>query len=199
MPESTIYIFDNSDKDKFTYRQENLVYFDNTNGQIINFTEWLKNYPDRQQPCYSPKHAYTIQKIMDILNKPFILLDSDVLLKRDISELYDENYAFIGEEKTGRSPRILPFLCFLNPKKLKECRVKYFDGEKMLNLQRGVKFDTGYPIFVKKDILPHKLIKNDDYIVHYRGGSYDEKVFNILHKGQIGKKEWIEQYKELWN
>ena len=32
-----IYIFDNSDKLRFTYSQENLTIFDNTHGQIINF------------------------------------------------------------------------------------------------------------------------------------------------------------------
>ena len=47
---------------------------------------------------YSAKHCYTIQKFMDMYPEmPFILLDSDVLLKKDISDVFDEKFAFIGE------------------------------------------------------------------------------------------------------
>ena len=38
-PDSKIFIFDNSDKLPFTYRQDNIEYIDNTKSQIIDFDE----------------------------------------------------------------------------------------------------------------------------------------------------------------
>lgn len=201
VPESVIYIFDNSDKNPFTYRQDNIVYIDNTDGSIIDFNSWLKKFPKRNSVCYSPKHAYTIEKIIETLNEPFILLDSDVLLKRDISDLYDEKLAFIGEERNiGPSPRIFPFLCFINPKILREKGVKYFNENDIisLNSSSGKKYDTGYSLYANKNILPHKLIKYSEYIVHYGGGSYEKNVFKVLHKNQVDKETWLNEYKNLW-
>ena len=102
-PNSKIYIFDNSTKLPFVYRQDNLVYYDNTKGQIINFDEWLSQYTNRTprywkaNKCASAQHCYTIQKCIELIDDNFILLDSDVLLKKDISELANEEYLFVGE------------------------------------------------------------------------------------------------------
>ena len=43
-PDSKIYIFDNSDKYPFTYKQYNIIYFDNTKGEIINFDDKYSSY-----------------------------------------------------------------------------------------------------------------------------------------------------------
>ena len=190
-----IYIWDNSDKLPFTCRQDNIIYIDNTKGQIINFDEWLKGFEVKSNAPYSAKHCYTIQKFIDLYNIPFLLLDSDVLLKKDISSLYDEDFAFIGQG----IDRIQPFLCFINPKILKEHNVSYFDKNKMYGLNGDKKYDTGYMLFINKDKLPHKIIRSDSFIVHYTGGSYDEEVFKIKHKGQITKERWLEKNKKYWS
>ena len=192
----TIYIFDNSDKFPFVYKQENIIYIDNTKKQIIDFSTWLENYKNRGKICYSAIHCYTIQTFIDKYNVPFILLDSDVLLKKDISELFDENLAFVGE---SFCERIVPFICFINPKILKENNVTYFDDRYMYNLNGIKKYDTGYMLLANKNKLPHKLIKYNDFIQHYTAGSYEPEAFNILHKGQISKKDWLEKYKQYWN
>ena len=209
-PNSKIYIFDNSDKEPFTYRQKNIVYFDNTHGNIIDFDKWLKQFPNRSGSCYSPKHCISIQKCIELIKDSFILLDSDVLLKRDISDLYDNNYAFIGEEsketivgKYTVCKRIFPFICFINPKLLKKYNVSYFNEHMQdINVFSDNKiYDTGSSLYNNKNILPHKLIDKSSYIVHFGGGSYDDNVY-LAQKHNSNKKEsiynFLETNKLLW-
>ena len=199
-PDCQIYVFDNSDKFPFVYRQSNITYLDNTNGQIINFSEWIKKYPQHCGFCYSAKHCYTIQKCIEIIGKPFILLDSDVLLKCDVSELWDEELAFVGHLSDSKK-RVYPFICFLNPQLLDRYGIKYFDDTRMLELNgRGenIAKDTGATLYLAKDKIPHGEIDYNDFIVHYGGGSYGERAFKMLHRGQISKDEWVEDNKNLW-
>ena len=135
VPSSKIYLFDNSDKLPFRYRQDNLIYMDNTKGQIIDFDKWLLNYENRNlsngknNGFGSAKHCYTIQKCMELIGENFILLDSDILLKKDISNIFDNKYVYVGESayqinckniKQHGIKRLLPFLCFINVSLCKE-------------------------------------------------------------------------------
>ena len=102
-PGTNIYIFDNSDRLSFVSNFENVTVFDNTKGQIINFNEWLKKYPDKDKSggkannWGSAKHAYSVEKCMELIKEPFVLFDSDVLIKKDFSALYDEIVCYKGE------------------------------------------------------------------------------------------------------
>ncbi len=195
-PDCKIYIFDNSDKSPFVYRQDNIVYFDNTKGQIINFEQWLNGYPKQQGQCYSAKHCYTIQKCIEIINEPFILLDSDVLLKRDVSILYDKAKAFIGHFGTTR---IYPFICFINVPLLKKYDVAYFDEKNMMGIVPGANNDTGNTLYRAKDKVPCANIEFRDFVEHYGGGSYSADVFKRYHKGQLSQDEWLKVHKSLWD
>lgn len=61
-----ITIFDSSDKRPFENTFDNVSIIDNTSGQIINFTEFLNNYPNRMMSSAkannwaSAKHCYSI-------------------------------------------------------------------------------------------------------------------------------------------
>lgn len=193
-----IYIFDNSDKKPFTYRQDNIRYIDNTEKQIIDFEEWGKNYPDKMEPFYSSKHSYTVQTFMEMINEPFILLDSDILLKCDISDIWDESLGFVGDA-TGK--RILPFICFINPRILSENGVAFFDDRFTYDLNKdktGIKkYDTGYPLWANRGIIPHKLIKFYKYAIHYAAGSYDTK-YKKKRAGQLPPERWLEMYRRYW-
>ena len=124
-PDTLIYIFDNSDKRPFKKSYDNVRVIDNTKGQIIDFGKWLKKYPKRTQSggktnkWGSAKHAYSVEKCMEIIGEPFVLLDSDILIKRDFSNLYDEKMCYVGEvvnQPRSKIKRVLPFICYLNPK-----------------------------------------------------------------------------------
>ena len=101
--DAVIYIFDNSDKSPFVAKFDNVTILDNTKGDIINFDEWLKKYPRRSMShgrvngWGSAKHCYSVEKCMELIGENFFLLDSDILLKRDISELADNECIYVGE------------------------------------------------------------------------------------------------------
>ena len=133
-------------------KKANVTVFDNTKGQIIDFNKWLEKYPNRKKSggrlnkWASAKHCYSVEKCMELINDGFILLDSDVLLKRDISNLIDDKTIFTGEvitQPNSSVKRVLPFICYINVKMCKEKGVHYFNDNYMHGLwKNGVVFFT---------------------------------------------------------
>ena len=200
-----IYVFDNSNKAPLTYWQENIIYLDNTKGEIIDFDEWLKKYPDHQEVTYSANHCYTIETCLELINEPLILLDSDALLKADVSSLAeDDTLAYVGEEHYTigqHCSRVYPMICYVNPKVLKKYGVHYFDDRYMAQLGHRTKvfYDTGHMLARNADKLPHRNIKMSDYIEHYGGGSYEKEVFDrIQGADKITPEKWLRKYKKYW-
>ena len=217
--DAIIYIFDNSDKDPFTAKFDNVCLLDNTNGEIINFEEWLENYPDRikssaiKNNYASAKHCYSVQKCIELLDEPFILLDSDVLLKRDISDLYDENYAFIGNIEYWKAantisgnlavkkPRAIPYLCFINTNICKENNIEYYNEDFIYGLtSNGDSYDTGTYFFeqILNFKLPWKKINLNDNIVHYKAGSWLESARKYDNYKKMSIDNWLEINESYW-
>lgn len=212
-PNATIYIFDNSDAQPFTYRQDNIVYFDNTKGQIINYTEWLKRYPNNTRSFEatrihgSAKHCYAVETCMRLIPEGFILLDSDVLVKRNLSELWDEDYVYVAEVETqprSTIKRVIPFVCFINGKLCKKNNVHFFDENYMHGLSytknnnRADWYDTGSGFYIQASKLPHKEIKWNDYVEHFGSGSW-QVTSDIRHKKTPRTAEgWLNKFHNLW-
>lgn len=206
-PKSLIYVFDNSDKEPFTYIQDNITYYDNTKGQYINFDEWLKKYPERTKSkgsfnnYGSAKHSVSIQKCIELINDNFILLDSDILLRRDISPIANNKYVFVGQSGTETSKRwplhrVFPWFCYLNVKMMKEKKISFFDEKRMYGLYYNKKselYDTGTSFLEDIKNLPKLEITNLKYILHYKGGSYSNN-----NGKRISAKQWLSQYKRYW-
>lgn len=208
-PNSTIYIFDNSNLQPFTYKQDNIVYIDNTKGQIIDFDEWLKSIPTSRGSAgahnkwASAKHCYTIQKCIEMINEPFILLDSDVLVKKDLSELIDTSIAYAGEsqKQVGRSAikRVLPYCLYFNPELLKEYNITFYNQKYCHGLNRGAagdNYDTGAWFYTAAENAPHKVIKYSDYVVHYGKGSWKNMRSSARTFLEQNKKLWADESKE---
>lgn len=208
VPKYHIYIFENSDKKPFkcnNTENDNITIFNNSKGDIINFNLWLNNFKNKSRSIGvingwgSAKHCFCIDKCFDLIGENFILLDSDVLLKKDISELFNEEYYSIGEvsHKNSRKSRILPFICFINVKKCKEKNIHYFDGKRMLGLASYTcsLYDTGASFLedIKKNGGNVLEIRYNDYIEHYGAGSYSNKV-NKKHT----KEEWLNKNRKLY-
>lgn len=200
-----IYVFDNSDKRPFINTFDNVKVFDNTNGQIINFDKWLENYPNRFNSISyginnfgSPKHCISIQKGIEMINAPLILLDSDVLVKKDLSDLVDTNYIYIADQATRkRITRVLPYICFINTPMLKEKNIGFFNENKMHGLgksSRAELMDTGASFYEDTLNEPHKRINCSEYIEHYGSGSWN----NNRRRDPITPQEWIIKNKDLW-
>lgn len=200
--ECKIYVFDNSDERPFVNTFDNVEIIDNTKGQIINFDKWLEQYPykkPRKSNYGSPKHSKSIDICFDLLPEGFILMDSDILLKCDFSDIWDESKAWVGEPfldtpKGVPVMRLLPFMCYINVPMCKKHKVRYFNSEWMwwlTPISPNKWYDTGawfYKDTMAKN-LPNKGIKLDSYIEHYFHGSHGNLNQTLL--------EWLEQHKEL--
>ena len=213
MPGANIYIFDNSDKRPFINAFNNVTVFDNTKGGLINFDLWLKKYPDRVKSggkannWGSAKHAYSVEKCMELINEPFVLLDSDVLIKKDFTSLYDESVYYKGEviyQPNSKVKRVLPFICFINTPLCKQNGVHYFDEKYMHGLRVGTigdRYDTGAAMYLlaEKKKAPHREIKVSDYIVHYGNGSWTDAAEKMKKPKHMPPMDWLNKYKDLWS
>jgi hypothetical protein len=186
-------VFDNSDKRPFTAKMDGVTIIDNTKGQIIDFEKELSKYPDK---CWelahksnygSAKHIMSVQKLWELLPDGFILMESDILLTKNINFLWDETYATCGKAqwfrgRTQEKDRLLPFLCYLNVPKLTKNGARYFDPARCWALSPGGMnnpsnwYDTGASlledIIKTKPALVARLYRDlDHYYVHYTGGS----------------------------
>lgn len=209
-----IYVFDNSNKHCFINVYDNVTVFDNTKGTIIDFNKELKKYKNTDKSLGrfsgfgSFKHCISVDKCFDLVNDNFVLLDSDVLLKKDIRTICDESKIFVGEIVHKRiygdkypeypvTPRVLPFMCYINVKKCKENGIRYFNGNYMGGLCYGnnvnESYDTGC-YFLKETVkYKYKEIKLDDYIIHFKGGSYSKTGSE-----KITADRWLEKHSALW-
>ena len=207
--DAIIYIFDNSNEKPFTSKFENVTVFDNTKGQIIDFNKWLEKYPKRNlssgnfNKWGSAKHCYSVEKCMELIGENFILLDSDVLLKKDISELFDENVIFAGEiikQQNSYVKRVLPFICYINVEMCKKNDIHYFYDKYMHGLVAAIggdNYDTGAGFFVFANKFPYREIKYENYIIHYGNGSWTPSVNNSYYK--LSVKNWLNINKKYWS
>lgn len=208
--DAVIYIFDNSDKYPFTAEFDNVTIIDNTKGQIIDFDKWLEEYPNRFKSHEktnmfgSAKHCYSVEKCIELIDENFVLLDSDVLLKKDISELYDKESIYVGEvikQPCVPIKRVLPFICFINVNMMKKYGNHYFDDNYMHGLYNNKTnehadwYDTGAGFYINTLDLPHKEVTIEDYIVHYGHGSWSKEGYTY----NFTAEEWLLRNKKYWS
>lgn len=199
-----VYVFDNSDEEPFTKKIEGVEVIDNTRGQVFDFEALLRQYPERKAGLFSSfgsaMHTKSVDACFDILDDGFILMDSDILIKKDFTWIWDESCVWSGEMKDDGPKgayvkRLLPFLCYINVPMCKKHGVRYFNGEWMWNLtakKPNVFYDTG-AWFMRDTLqkgLPHKDFVVDEYIEHFSHGSHEFLNVDLF--------DWIMEHKELW-
>ena len=198
-----VIVFDNSDKFPFVSQMEDVEIIDNTRGQRIDFTKWLDSFHDKEPSpgnnYGSAKHCYSVEYILSIRKRPIVLMDGDVLIKKDITPLCDYESIFTGHIgcNTRRFGYVLnrvePWLCSLNVPLMRKYGIHYFNGDKMWNLTTRVPndhYDTGAWLLeeVVRLRLPYKDVKVGDYALHLRHGSWGKKDW----------KKWLSDNKALW-
>ena len=212
-------VFDNSDKRPFPTtevdgtEQKGVRVIDNTKGQVIDFEKELAKYPEK---CWdlawrsnygSAKHIMSVQKLWEMLPDGFILMESDILLTRNIDFLWNEQYAACGKVqwfrgRTREKDRLLPFLCYLNVPKLVENGARYFDPARCWSLSPGGManpanwYDTGASLLediikTKPELVARLYRDLDHYYIHYTGGSWRQSDVE-------NQKAWLEANKALW-
>ena len=210
-----VVVFDNSDTRPFEKPMRGVKVIDNTKGQIIDFDAELEKYPERDRTigcakgCEfgNAKHMMTVQKLWELLPDGFVLMESDILLKRDIDEFFAPQYSVYGywQKSQPNNPfyigRMLPMLCWINVPMLAKAGAKYFDPERTYGLLPGGRgnrnnwYDTG-------SVLLEDIIKNRpnlkgyhrdirEFVEHYGSGSWAN---NDLWQ----QSAWLEKHRDLW-
>ena len=208
-------IFDNSDTKPFLRRMRGVTVIDNTQGQVINFDEELAKFPERDRSigcakgCEfgSAKHIMTVQKLWELIPTGFVLMESDILLKRPIDEFFDETQSVVGycQQHQPHNPygigRMLPMLCYMNVPLLTKHGARYYDPERTYGLLPGGRqnrnnwYDTGAvmleDILAKRPHLKGLHIDIRDYVIHYGSASWQNNDVSA-------HQRWLNEHKDLW-
>ena len=199
-PDAVVTVFDNSDRSPFP-RGRGVDVIDNTQGQVIDFRKLLGRYPFKIPTACdwgSEKHIASVDYLFDVFPEGFVLMDSDVLVKRDISVFFDTSFAWVGAVEHEprfwfQSVRCYPFLLWINVPMCRENGIRFFhEGYvyKLSHLGNVPYYDTGGSLY--KDCndrgLPHREIDIFKYIEHLGGASCRPTQW----------REWLEQHKSLF-
>ena len=207
-----ITILDNSTERPFTAAMKGVTVLDNTKGEIVDFDAELAKFPElnrgfgKASHYASTKHEISVQKLWELLPDGFILVESDVLIKKDISEMWREDFAAAGGIQEPRGyrymhARLLPMVCYMNVPKLTKYGAKYFDPKRTFGLFADVDdtnnwYDTGAPLLedirkTKPELVALVYKHITHFYEHYRHGSW---AANSLQEQQ----NWLKQHRVLW-
>ena len=199
-PDAAVTIFDNSNK--MPYRgTDGTAVIDNTQGQVISFKELLDRYPNKIPTACdwgSEKHIASVDYLFDVFPDGFVLMDSDVLVKRDISVFFDDAYAWVGAVEYEprfwfQAVRCFPFLLWINVPMLRENGIRFFHEGYVYKLSHKGEppyYDTAGSLYkdCKDRGLPYREIDITDFIEHLGGASCRPTQW----------RAWLEQHKSLY-
>lgn len=194
-PDCKITVFDNSDKRPFI-PMDGVSVIDNTHGQEIDFDKYIGSFPDRRRSDNnygSAKHCKTVDYCFRYFEDGFVLLDSDVLVRKDITPLFDLSVMWVGQSHTSRKHpvnirRLYPFCCFINTRMCEDNGVRYFEPDHVWQLScdpTGTWYDTGAWFYHASRDFPHREIRICDYIVHLGSASFRKNVSEM--------SRWLEE------
>lgn len=210
-----VFVFDNSDRRPFTARMVGVTVLDNTKGQIIDFDKELAKFPNkcREIGCAkncefgSAKHIMTVQKLWELFPDGFLLMESDILLKKNIEQFFRKDYSIVGYVQNHQPynqfgiGRVMPMLCWMNVPMLTREGARYFDPERTYGLLPGGRnnrnnwYDTGAvlleDIMNKRPRLKGLHIDIRLYLEHYGSGSWKRNALS-------GQQAWLNLHKNLW-
>ena len=195
----------------FAKKMEGVTIVDNTKGQIIDFEKELAKFPDRTKvhgqanDWGSDKHIWTVQKLWELIPQGFVLLESDVLLKKPIDFMFNRGQAVIGHVQQPQPHnrfgigRLIPLLCWMNVPMLTEAGARYFDPDRSWMLHPDLDdrrnwYDTGACLL--EDVRSHmnglhgKHIDIRPFMVHKQSGSWRNMGLTA--------EQWLKINESLW-
>lgn len=164
--EAKIFVLDNSDKEKFNTKYDVHV-LDNTKGKLLNLEMKWREITDKPYEANgSWRHAMSVEWFYEETNEPFILLDSDVIIKKPFFNLITHDILFAGDVSCNR---VMPMFLYINTPLCKEKNKKFFDGVSICPFKN---VDTGHYFYneCKKD--KYLSFNMFEYIYHLGGASY---------------------------
>ena len=198
-PDCRITIFDNSDKRPFC-PMDGVSVIDNTAGQIINFDEMLAGYPNKiPTACNwgSEKHIASVDYLFRLFPDGFVLMDSDVLVKYDISAFFDRSVAWVGSVEYRpkfwfQAVRCFPFLLWINVPMLAQHGIRFRHEGMIYKMSHTGPpyYDTGGSLYhdCNKAGLPYRETDISQYIEHLGGASCY----------QTGWQKWLDEHRDLY-
>lgn len=196
-------VFDNSDRRPFE-PMPGVKVIDNTRGQVIDFDAMLERYPgkvDTVNEQGSAKHIASVDYLFDVLPDGFVLMDSDVLVKRDISFFFDKDVAWTGTIQKEppfnfMTKRLFPFLLWINVPMLRKHGIRFWHEGMVYKLSHNGRpyYDTAGSLLKDCDDakLPCSQVDIFDYIVHFGGGSCGRKKLGDALR-------WLyEEHPDIW-
>ena len=201
VPRRRIVVFDNSDVLQLPPMRD-VIRIDNTRGQVVDFGEMIQRYPDRiPTACKwgSEKHIASVDWLFDYLPEGFLLLDSDVLLKKDITPLFDESVAWVGMRETQpywfQAQRIAPYCLYINVPMCKAHGIRFWHEGQVYKLSHNGQppfYDTGASFWedCKAAGLPGREIDIYEYIEHFGGASCGDTAQQAW--------EWLDKHHDLY-
>ena len=198
-PDVRVTVFDNSDKRPFP-AMDGVTILDNTKGQLVDFDKMLERYPDKiKTACNwgSEKHIASVDYMFDVYPDGFLLLDSDILIKKDVSAFFPRKLAWMGaiEHKPKfwfQAVRCFPMILWLNVPMLKKYGIRFFHEGYVYKMSHSGPpyYDTGGSLL--KDCndagLPFREIDMNEYIDHLGGASCYATSWRI----------WLDERKHLY-
>jgi hypothetical protein len=137
--------------------------------------------------------------------EPFVLADSDILLKRPVDDLYDESVTAIGFIDQGwNNPhgikRLWPMLCWINAPECRRLGIHYYDGSRCwgINSDRphGTWYDTGAAfledIKANKEATLRTFTDATERFEHLWSGSWNKDK-------EKEWRRWLNEHAALWH
>lgn len=197
MPDCKITVLDNSDERPLG-KIKGVKVLNNTKGKLINFDKLLADYPQSGQTSNkdgSAKHIASVDYLFDKFPNGFVLMDSDVLVRKDFSSFFNPDKAWVGSIEPANKfhvKRVQPYLLWINVPMCKEKGIRFWhDGMVDRVSHDGPPwYDTGASFY--KDCndagLEGEEVYIYDYIEHFGRGSYkrglaEAKIWLYLFRG----------------
>ena len=201
-PDCEITIFDNSDQRPFV-PMDGVTVIDNTKGQICDFDKWIASYPNaRPTVCNngSEKHMWSVEYLYQHSDEGFVLLDSDALVKKDITPFFNASLAWMGrlEDRPvnwNHVRRLMPYCLWINVPMCRKHDITFMsEGRIFMVSHTGPPwYDTGASFYhdCKDRKLPGREVNISDYVEHLVGGSQNDR---------LGKawKAWLQRNRSLY-
>ena len=182
---------------------------DNSKGQLVDFDAELAKWPKKKNDAEnrlahfgSAKHMMSVEWLIQHREEPFILADSDILIKGNINDLWDEKATACGYIDTGISnpgivARLWPMLCFINAPECRRLGIHYYDGTRCWGISGGGKnscwYDTGAAFLEDIKRTEGATLRQVDIrnvMEHMWSGSWREKDKET--------EAWLNKHESLW-
>lgn len=215
-------IFDNSNQRPVTMEMLNeweltqtdstFGIIDNTQGQIIDFDAELAKWPSKRTDAErrtanfgSAKHMMSVDWLIWNTKEPFVLCDSDILLKRPVDDLFDDSVTAIGFIDQGwNNPhgikRLWPMLCWINAPECRRLGIHYYDGSRCWGINsdhnHGTWYDTGAAfledIRANKEATLRTFTDATERFEHLWSGSWNKDK-------EKEWQRWLNEHAGLWH